>query len=195
MKAAGVLGVGLFFVLAAGCSGPAAPPPTGPLDCAWLASDNCLKATLMAGVSCTEPTSEVGVLSADSTTCTYPSGVVVTFDAPLLLPLGRNPPGWHFSVARAGAECLRFDGTDNTHFTLVVNGNTLMESGIPDISLTVTCPDGTTYSNSIDAGLLSCDPGGLPSQGGSSTENIGTFWINLFPTDVVLTMFNCLRAQ
>ena len=112
------------------------------------------------------------------------------------LPLGLNPPGWHFKVARAGAECLRFESTNNVNFKLTVNGDTLTEAApIPNAALTVTCPDGTSYSNSNppDAGLLSCDPGGLPSQGGSSSENSGTFWIELFPTDVVLMLFNCQR--
>ena len=198
MKAARVLGVA-SCVLAVDCSGGGSlprPAPIDNLDCAWLASDNCMKATLMAGMSCVGPPAEIGVLSADSTTCTYPSGVVVTFDAPLVLPLGLNPPGWHFTVTRAGAECLRFESTDNANFKLVVNGSTLSEAApIPGATLTITCPDGTSYSNSNppDAGLLYCDPGGLPSQGFSSSETSGTFWIQLFPTDVVLTLFNCLR--
>ena len=38
------------------------------------------------------------------------------------------------------------------------------------------------------------DPGGLPSQGFSSSENSGTFSIQLFPTDVVLTLFDCFAS-
>jgi len=201
MKAAGVLGVALS-VAGIGCSGSRlgswldsgaeSAPPSGVLDCAWLAGDNCLKATLQAAMSCTEPLTQIGAFNADNTICTYPDGVAVTFDAPVQFPLGLNPPGWHFSVTRAGAECLRFDSTDNVNFKLVVNGNTLTNGGYP---LTITCPDGTSYSASTDAGLLDCDPGGLASVGGASGDTDGYLFIQLVPTDAALTLFNCLRSQ
>jgi hypothetical protein len=167
MKAARVLGVALS-VLGVGCSASrlgsdadsGSPPATGMLDCDWLASDNCLKATLTAAMSCVEPSTEIGVFNADNTTCTYPSGVVIAFDAPVKLPLGLNPPGWHFSVTRAGAECLRFDSLDNVRLTLTVNGNTLTNSlKGTEPPLTITCPDGNSYTDSTDGGLLYCQPG------------------------------------
>jgi len=206
MKAAApVVGVALW-ALGVGCSnwrlGPAPDAgsgadadsdadvlPASALDCDWLAGENCMKAQYAAAMSCVAPMSEVGAFNADNTICTYPSGVVVTFDAPVKLPLGLNPPGWHFGISRAGSECLRFDSADAIHFTLVVNGATLTETAPP---VTVTCPDGTRYSDATDGGLLSCDPGGLPSQGASSTETLGYFWIELFPTPVVVQLFYCV---
>ena len=199
MKAARVLGVALS-VLGVGCSasrlgadaGADSRPATGMLDCDWVASANCLKATLTAAMSCVEPSTEIGVFNADSTTCTYPSGVVVVFDAPVQLPLGLNPPGWHFGVTRAGAECLRFDSFDNVRFTLTVNGNTLI-NGLtdPGTPLTIACPDGNRYTDSTDGGLLSCDPGGLATAGSSSGDSSGYFFIQLFPTDLAMTLFSC----
>jgi hypothetical protein len=67
MKAAGALVVALF-VLGVGCSSSNSDSggTTGALDCAWLASDNCLKANFVDGMACVAPTTETGVLSADN---------------------------------------------------------------------------------------------------------------------------------
>jgi hypothetical protein len=47
MKTSAALGAALF-VLAAGCSGSGSTAPaSSSLDCAWLAGDNCVKATLL----------------------------------------------------------------------------------------------------------------------------------------------------
>ena len=197
MKVARALGL-VLSLLGGGCSasrpGSDSRPATGMLDCDWLASDNCLKATLTAAMSCVEPQTAIGLFNADGTTCTYPDGVVVAFDAPVQLPLGLNPPGWHFGVTRAGAECLRLDSVDNVRFTLTVNGNTYTNGlTAPGTPLAIACPDGKSYTDSTDGGLLSCDPGGLASVGSSFTETSGYVFLQLFPTGLAVTLFSCSR--
>lgn len=198
MNAARALGVA-SVVAAVGCSGSSAGPSTstGALDCAWLAGDNCLKASLTDGMSCVPPTAETGSLSADNKTCTYASGVTITFDSPLQLPLPTDAsPPWHFTIARAGTECLRFESTDNDNFELVVNGGTLTQT-LPrpaSTNLTITCPDGAAYSNANALSLLSCDQVGLISQGWGSTDTTVSLDLLLYGFDgPPLHMFDCAR--
>ena len=115
MKAAGVLGVALS-VLVVGCTASrlgsdagSDSRPRGMLDCDWLAERQLSESDADGGHELCRAVVGIGVFNADNTTCTYPDGVVVAFDAPVQLPLGLNPPGWHFGVTRAGAECLRFE--------------------------------------------------------------------------------------
>ena len=198
MQTARILGVALF-VAGVDCSGSGSGPAvsTSSLDCAWLASDNCLKANLVAGMSCVASPAETGVLSADNASCSYASGVVVTFDSPLSLPIAANPPaGWQFTVTRAGAECLRFESTDNDNFKLVVNGAAVTQT-LPrpaSTNVTITCPDGTSYSNSNAISLLSCDPGGPLSEGYSSDATSVSLMLQLFRNNAPpLSMFDCAR--
>ena len=65
--------LGLCGVLGLGCASSDEDDETtlagDPLDCAWLASNNCWKTTVAAAASCVPPASETGVLSADGTAC------------------------------------------------------------------------------------------------------------------------------
>jgi hypothetical protein len=196
MKASRVLVVALFL-LGVGCSdsGAGTDGTTGTLDCAWLASDNCLKANFVDGMACVAPTTETGVLSADNKTCTYPSGVTITFDSPLQLPLPTDaPPAWHFAISEEGTECLRYDSADNDNFKLVVYGDAVTQTlpRPPGTTLTITCPDGDAYSTSNALSLLSCDPSGLISEGWGGGDTGANLDLYLYGANLPpLTMFNC----
>ena len=110
--------------------------------------------------------------------CAYASGVVVTFDAALVLPLPDDPV-WSFTVTSGGQQCLRFQDTSDSSFTLTVNGQTFTESA-SGFALVVTCPDQTTFSSSSPLDLLSCPSdgglfGGLPGKAWSDTSTSVTF--------------------
>lgn len=170
-----------------------------PLDCAWLQGENCWKTTVSAAKSCLPPQSEKGVLSADNATCTYASGAVVTFDAPLVLPLG-NSPEFNFTLSVGGTPCLRHHETPGGGgFDLTVDGKTVTESVLPGATpgLEIRCPDGTTYANSQALDLLSCDGsfGGLPGNSWSSTPTSVSFGLvntaSAAPSS--LPLFDCAK--
>src|SRR3954468_11039847 len=124
------------------------------LDCAWLASDNCWKTTASAADSCLPPKDESGVLSADGRTCSYASGAVVTFAAPLVLPVPDNRT-WDFSIAKGGQTCQRHAETE-TGFNLTVGNQSVHEGSTGGLGLQIQCPNGVTYSNSNAFNLLNC---------------------------------------
>ena len=80
--------------------------PSGTLDCAWGAGDNCWKTTASAAQSCLPSPSETGTFSADRSTCTYATGPVVTFTPPLTLPVPTSGATWNFTVANGATPCL-----------------------------------------------------------------------------------------
>ena len=135
--------------------------------------------TASAATSCLPSSSDTGVLSADGKTCTYASGNVVTFTPALTLPLG-DSPSWNFSVtASDGTACLSYQETANGPFTLTVHGQTVKEAQSGQLGLGLTCPDGTTYSNSNALSLLSCGDGGflgaLPGSAWSNSDSAVSF--------------------
>ena len=83
---------------------------------------------------------------------------------------------WNFTVtASDGTTCLSYQETGTGALTLTVartDGERDAQSG--QLGLGLTCPDGTSYSNSNALSLLSCRDGGLfgalPGIGWSSTD-------------------------
>jgi hypothetical protein len=141
------------------------------LTCAWLAGGNCWKTTAAMATGCLPPETESGVLSADNATCTYASGIRVTFTPPVVLPTP-DVVTWNFTVTGAnGQSCLHFEHTSTRDFTLVVAGQTVYETTTDGVDLTVACPGGVTYRAPTALDLLSCDPefDGLPGIAWSST--------------------------
>ena len=183
-----VVGLGVGF----GCGGSDGGLP---LDCAWLASDNCWKMTADDAAACLPPTTETGVLSADGKTCTYASGAQVTFTPALVLPASSGAD-WNFTITNGGADCLHFENS-MAGIKLVVGGHTVSEGPFGTAGLRIACPDGTSYANANAFALLGCnaDAGasfGLPGNSWSSTDTfvsvglIGTS-ANSFP------LFACQR--
>lgn len=157
MRVSGVAAIGLAMALG-GCSGGGGADS---LNCAYLAGDNCWKATAALATSCLPPASETGVLSADGSTCTYASGDVVTFTPPLAFPLP-DTPKWNFTVKSAsGASCLSYVDDANGGITLSVQGQTIKETPQGAAGLKLTCPDGTSYANASALSLLSCPDANL----------------------------------
>ncbi len=157
--------MGMILVLLTGCGGPA--PKTASLDCAWIVGNNCWKQAATEAMSCLSPASESGLFSSDLLTCSYASGVVVTFDPPLMTPLLPFDTG-KFTVATSGQTCLQFEATQ-TEMMLTVAGQTVRSSRPGGMTLSVTCPDGITYTTDDEPALQSCiaDPsvlfGGPPA--------------------------------
>jgi hypothetical protein len=148
--------------------------PSGTLDCAFLAGDNCWKTTASAAQSCLPSPSETGTFSADRSTCTYATGAVVTFTPPLTLPVPNTGALWNFSVANGASPCLAYKEDAGKAMTLTVMGQTFTESPA-GTGLNVKCPDGTSFSNSNALSLFSCPGsnfGGLPgiAWAGTSTS-------------------------
>jgi hypothetical protein len=196
--------VGLFLIGAAGCSGGSGASAK-PLDCAYLAGDNCWKTTAAPAAGCLPASTDVGMLSADGKTCTYASGHVVTFATPLTLPVptSNNTENWDFTVTdAAGQPCLAYK--NNTSIVLTVQGQTVKEGSAGGLGLSLTCPDGTSYSNSNAFALLSCSDSGLfgfdlPGDAWSSSDTSLSLSLTGVPSstgdsgisDSGLPVFNC----
>lgn len=171
------------------------------LDCAYLAGDNCWKTTAAQASSCLPPSSDIGTLSADGTTCTYASGAVVTFASALVLPIPTDGTAkWNFTVTGAdGQSCLAYKDDPNAGITLTVQGQTVKETEPGGLSVAMVCPDGTTRSNSNAFTLFSCADaglfGGLPGDAWSSTDTSVSLGLLATSTgsDESLSVFNCQK--
>jgi hypothetical protein len=165
----------------------------GGLDCAWLAGDNCYKQAVAASASCLPAMGDKGVLSQDATTCTYPSGQVVTFDEPLVLPAPLETK-WKFTITSQGQMCLRWvEGSQQGQFTLTTGAGTFTEN-TTGFGLELTCPDGHSVSNSNALELFGCE-GGLPAFPGTEwTSSDTSVSLGLLGTTGGLTpVFNCAK--
>jgi hypothetical protein len=192
----------LLLAVGLGCSGGAGGPSAS-LDCAYLASDNCWKTTASAATSCLPPASETGVLSSDNATCTYASGDVVTFDAPLVFPIP-DAPNWRFTITTGtGQVCLHYEDT-SAGLSLTVQGQAVTERISGPQGLTLSCPDGTSYTNPNSLELLDCGDdggasfGGLPGDAWSSSNDAGVSFglVGASTTSSdELALFNCQPAS
>jgi hypothetical protein len=131
------------------------------LDCAWAAGDNCWKATLMPALSCLPPSLPRGTMSADGATCTYASGTTIAFQPPLMV--GPNATLSRFTVTTGGATCLSYaENASSTGASVTTQvGTVALVGDSANQSLSVVCPDGSTYTGAA-ASLANC-PGGIPS--------------------------------
>lgn len=196
MRQLAVVLLGSLLAAGLGCSGSSDAGDDGSLTCEWLAGDNCWKQTANQATSCLPPESESGVLSADNSTCTYPSGAVVTFTPPLVFPLQSNPT-WNFTITTGGQPCLHYEDS-NGGFELTVADQTVSEGLSGAMGMRITCPDGVTHSTSNALGLLGCDSdsglffGGLPGNSWSSgTTSVSFSLLGAGPS--ALQMFDCVR--
>jgi hypothetical protein len=100
----------------------------------------------------------VGTLSADGSTCTYAKGHVITFTPPLVLPLPTDGSlTWNFALtAPGGATCLTYTDNGKGESALTVQGQTARATSRGGLGISVTCPDGTTYSSSKGLDPSSC---------------------------------------
>jgi hypothetical protein len=186
-------------MVALGCGGGTADDGKGslagaPLDCAWLASNNCWKTTVAAAASCVPDPSTRGTLSADGTTCTYASGTTVDFATPVVLPIDSEPP-WHFTVTTAGQQCLTYDADPNSDLALNVQGMSISEKSA-GLSLQITCPDGSQYAAPNAFDLLQCDDFFTDAPGNEDSGTDTSVSLGLLDgTSMPLQVFDCERAQ
>lgn len=168
--------LGALLLSLASCSGDSSGPGGGggsTLDCAWLAGNNCWKATVAKAVACLPNDADRGTLDAANSMCTYASGQVVSFTPALVLPTPLSPK-WNFTVTNAGATCLHYEDLSNG-FKVTVGTETVTETSSGQLGLAIKCPDGTTYSTANALALLDCGPDGgdllsLPGNAWSSTD-------------------------
>jgi hypothetical protein len=194
------LALGTAVIGSAGCGGGSSGS-NGGLDCAYLASDNCWKTTAASASTCLPAESEIGTFSADGKTCTFATGDVVTFTPALVLPLPTaTTPTWNFTITTGtGATCLTYQENGNGGITLDVQGETVKESASGQLGLALTCPDGTSYSNSNALSLLSCPDaglfGGLPGIGWSSSDtSVSVSLVGTSASYGSMPVFNCQTA-
>jgi hypothetical protein len=166
------------------------------LDCAWLGGDNCWKMTLDDAAACLPPETDMGTLSADNKTCTYASGVTVTFTPALVLPIP-DQASWSFTISSGGTNCLHFENAKAGGIKLVTKGNTVTERSNGGLGIAITCPDGTTASTSNALNLLDCNAdagaslGGLPGNVWSS--NATSVSVGLLGGSQSVPVFDCQK--
>jgi hypothetical protein len=151
--------------------------------------------TIDDAASCLPPATESGVMSADNKTCTYASGAVVTFNPALVFPI-TNAMVWNFTIASNGQDCLHYEDTA-LGFKLTVAGQTVTESSSGGLGLTVSCPDGKSYSNSNSLSLFDCNAdsgasaGGIPGKATSWTDTSVSFGLIGNSSSSEAQLFNC----
>jgi hypothetical protein len=190
--------MGLLGVLAAGCGSSDEDGDTGlsgePMDCAWLASDNCWKTTVAAAAVCVPPDGETGVLSADGSSCTYASGASVAFHDPLVLPMDENVDTyWNFTQSQGGAQCVTFQDDASESVVLTVQGMTYREK-LVGFGVQVTCPDGSQFATDDAFALLECDHffDGSRAYAWSSSDTSSSFSL-VNGSNGQVNVFSCTR--
>lgn len=173
--------------------------PTGDtLTCDFLASaDNCIESTLVASMVCA-PTEEIGVLSADFSTCTFSTGTVITFDP--ALPLTGEWTEYHFHITVTNGEggvCAEFSEADD-FWQLTVGADTVRTDYGDMTEIDLTCPDGSTYHADSGFSLMTCDESltrtGLPGMMHSYSNTGMVFELVGHSGSGALT-FNCELPQ
>jgi hypothetical protein len=170
---------------ATACGGSVAstpsPPPTDagipsdakPLDCAWVAGNNCWRTKLADLPACAGKSGLHGTFSADRKSCAYPDGMSITFDTPVPAQLDINYLA-SLTIVRSGSTCLRLEQTDTDLRLTTPTGTLTAESGNPD---SVTCEDGTVYATT--AWPLTCDTSLLPAQVSPTWGGDGSLQLNV----------------
>jgi hypothetical protein len=171
----------------------------GTLDCAWaMDSGNCFQAPLAAAATqCA--VGEVGTLSADQTKCTFSTGEVVTFATPLTNDGGGVDLTGFTLDTDGGGTCLggSFSNDGNSYSITSAAGTISVVYQPSTQTVTLTCPDGATYSG--DATSLSACNSALPglsiasSAPGSSSGPYLAIGVGLSGTGMSqdVPIFNC----
>ena len=199
----GVYGLVLCVAIVGGGGCSSGGGAGGSLDCAWVMGNNCYKTTASAAVACLPAASDTGTLSADGSTCTYPSGQVVSFTPPVVLPL-TNTNNWNFTVTSGGQTCLHFESAYMTSLKLKVGSETFTETANATTgALSFNCPDGSSVSTTNLVALLTCGGnadggqslGGLPGYSDSYSSNFISFGLDSTAADpsASLPVFSCSR--
>jgi hypothetical protein len=136
---AGLMLVGLLWA----CGGEEEEPSPfqgQEIDCAWFQGDNCYKQALASVRACVESGS--GTLAADGTRCTYASGLTVTFNQPVHLPVS-DEHVWDFEIATGANRCVGYHELDKG-LRLDTPRGTFVEEMV-GLGVQLTCPDGSKF--------------------------------------------------
>jgi hypothetical protein len=147
----------LIAAAAGGCGGDADDAPT-PIDCAWLAGDNCWRASAAAATACTDAAA-TGTLDGTTTTCSYADGTAVRFATSLGASL-QDPTSWDFTVVSSTATaCARYVQSGPASATLTTRLGSLSMSRAGD-PMVLTCPDGSRFGMAWDVAATCPDLAG-----------------------------------
>lgn len=140
------------------------------VDCAWFeGADNCML-DVLAEIERCAPSGEQGVWNADNTACTYPSGAVVEFPAPVPADtFGQdNPYMYEFTLKDAsGAVCAEVTENEDG-VSVTVGSGTYVDDATEGGLVVVSCPDGRAVQ-SQGLGLFAC----LSSLNGFQSSGLG----------------------
>ena len=189
----------LSVVVVVACSSTTAGGGGGTFDCSFLSGPNCYKSTAVAAMSCLPDSMAQGTLSADGKTCTYADGHVIAFQSAVTLPLPMQPL-FNFTLTNGGAQCLTFNQTTSSAFTLTTSAGTFTENANETTgTVTAVCPGGATYSASGASALavLSCDGGLSIFPGTETSSSTSSFSLMLLGTGLAtpLPVFTCVTGM
>jgi hypothetical protein len=177
----------LLLLVLSGCS-------SSKLTCGLLKDDsNCWAEAALATSECL-PSGEVGLLSADRTSCTFSGGARVVFDAPLPTDdFGlTNLDELGVTLERSdGTTCARFVDTHENRQELTAGGDVVVTELHSGTTFHLHCGDGHTYETSFDS-LIACASDGttpLPSGGVTVTPESVDFRVASVATPD--TIFRC----
>lgn len=162
----------VMIVLCAGAVGATSGCEEGasgdPLTCETLAPpDNCWRDSVSEAYACIDESLENGTFNADRTVCTWSDGTTATFAT----AVPADPDFdyvWDITIASGGGQCARYVSDDNSNTLTTASGTTRFGSSGASVSL--TCPDDSTFVSSDPFALLSCDGDvDLPGHGWASS--------------------------
>jgi hypothetical protein len=145
------------------------------LTCDLLADpQNCWASAAAQAAACVGTGS--ATLSADRTTCTWPDGSHVTFDAPLPTDTSQLD---HLTFDVTGPNCSwHFTDTFMNRMELTVAGKTEVSTLHPDHTFELLCDDGTSYETDFST-LFTCQaPARAPTDGFEATATGFSFTIS-----------------
>ena len=180
-----------LFSLAAGCTDSGAEPgdtdDVRPLTCAMISGPNCWSEALSSVAACAPGRTAVGRLSGDATSCTYPTGTLVTFSRDVTALDSRDD--FAFELSTNDGLCVAFateTGTLDVRTLRTALGETSWSLGT---SVRLSCADGTVYETDL-ASALACDR--FPSVLGFKTvTGTDSFEFSLLGTSSNVDVLSC----
>lgn len=129
------------------------PTPSGapePMSCAWLDGENCWTPLYEAAATCAAKSK--GTFSDDRRSCTFPTGEVLEFDA----PIPKNPPNdtlfplvQYRLLDDQGNPCVTGKILGIAKGLVDVQGTAVKFEATSILTYSITCPDGSVFDDSI----------------------------------------------
>ena len=124
------------------------PEPVGPpqpMTCEWLDGANCWTSQYDAANACAPEAA--GTFDEERTTCVFPDGSAVEFDAPI------TDSGTFYIDHRLrsadGSVCFRVDTLGWAKGAVTTPGGTAITENV-DFNTRITCPDGSAFDTGVE---------------------------------------------